>query len=297
VNTIDLPAKRRAALVRRPRARRYLMCPPTYFDVRYSINPWMDPERPSDRELAMAEWEHLRRVYLALGHAVEVMTPIPGLPDMVFAANGAKAIDGRVMVARFRHAERVAEAPAYVDWFRSQGYSEVSTAKHVAEGEGDYLAAGRWLLAGTGFRTDRRSHAEAQELFGRPVISLTLIDPRYYHLDTALAVLDDEHVMYYPAAFSPGSRAVLEALFPDAILAGDDDARAFGLNAVSDGFNVVLPRGASGLEGQLRMHGYRPIAVDVSELLKAGGGVKCCTLELPASVADVGAPRPASRAA
>jgi N-dimethylarginine dimethylaminohydrolase len=273
------------------------MCPPTHYDVKYSINPWMDPGMPCDRDLAIAQWEEIRRVYLALGHTVELITPIAGLPDMVFSANGAKVVDSRVMVARFRHAERVAEAPAYAEWFRSQGYSQVRMAEHPDEGEGDYLLAGRWLLAGTGFRTDRRSHAEAQELFGRPVISLMLVDPHYYHLDTALAVLDDEHVMYYPRAFSPGSRAVLEALFPDAILANDDDARVFGLNAVSDGFNVVLPAGASNLEEQLGAHGYRPIAVDVSELLKAGGGVKCCTLELPPSAAGIRAPLPALRAA
>jgi N-dimethylarginine dimethylaminohydrolase len=43
---------------------------------------------------------------------------------------------------------------------------------------------------------------------------------------------------------------------------------------------VVLAKGATRLAAQLRERGYEPIGVDLSELLKAGGGVKCCTLEI-----------------
>ncbi|KOG90923.1 amidinotransferase, partial [Streptomyces varsoviensis] len=101
-----------------------------------------------------------------------------------------------------------------------------------------------WLLAGRGFRSSPLSHAEVQEYFGRPVIGLDLVDPRYYHLDTALCVLDadGDEIMYYPGAFSPGSRAVLERLFPDALIAAEADAVALGLNAVSDGLHVLLPQ-------------------------------------------------------
>ena len=265
---------------RTARARRYLMCPPTHFRVDYSINPWMDPGAPVDRSLAVSQWKALRDVYLALGHSVELIEPLAELPDMVFSANGATVIDGRALVARFRHDERAPEGPAYLDWFRARGYEGVATSRHVSEGEGDYLTAGAWLLAGTGFRTDRRAHAEAQEFFARPVIGLTLVDPRYYHLDTALAVLDERTIMYYPAAFSAGSRAVLEELFEVTIEASDEDAAVFGLNAISDGRHVVLPAAATGLIEALRRHAFEPIGVDMSEFLKAGGSVKCCTLEL-----------------
>jgi len=256
------------------------MCPPTHFRVDYSINPWMDPSAPVDTRLAVEQWEGLRRLYEDLGHAVELIAPQAESPDMVFTANGATVVDGRVLVARFRHAERANEAPAYLDWFADRGYRDVRAASFPSEGEGDYLLAGSWLLAGCGFRTDRRAHGEAQEFFGRPVIGLTLTDPRYYHLDTALAVLDDDTIMYYPPAFSGGSIAVLEELFACRIVAGDADAGVFGLNAVCDGRHVILPRSATGLAEEVRRHGFEPIGVDMSELLKAGGSVKCCTLEL-----------------
>ncbi|NUR59595.1 MAG: amidinotransferase [Catenulispora sp.] len=273
-----LPVPSAAQRVATPR--RYLMCPPDHFAVTYAINPWMDPETPVDASLAARQWEALRDAYLALGHQVETIKPIEGLPDMVFAANGATVVGGRVLAAAFRNEERQPEGPAYRDWFRKNGYAQILDPEFVNEGEGDFLFAGRWILAGHGFRSDPNAHLEAQEFFGLPVIGLRLVDPRYYHLDTAMAVLDDTTVAYYPAAFSPGSQEVLRRLYPDALIATAEDAAAFGLNAVSDGRNVLLPQDATGLIAQLAERGFRPIGMDLSELLKAGGSVKCCTLEL-----------------
>ncbi|MER5380459.1 dimethylargininase [Streptomyces sp. NPDC002688] len=268
--------------LRRATPRRYLMCPPVHFDVTYAINPWMDPAKPVDVPLALAQWEDLRDRYRSLGHSVEELTPRPGLPDMVFAANGATVVDGRVLGARFAYREREPEAAAHLEWFRARGFAQIREPAHINEGEGDFVVAGSYLLAGRGFRASPLSHGEAQEFFGRPVIGLDLVDPRYYHLDTALAVLDDtaDEVMYYPSAFSPGSREVLRRLFPDALTAEDEDAAALGLNAVSDGLHVLLPQEATGLFDPLRERGFVPVGVDLGELLKGGGSVKCCTQEL-----------------
>ena len=102
------------------------------------------------------------------------------------------------------------------------------------------------ILAGTGFRTDPQAHFEVATLTGMPVISLELVDPRFYHLDTALTVLDDTTIAYYPPAFTDRARAQLTLLFAE----------------------------------QLYHAGFHPIGVDLSELLKGGGSVKCCTLEV-----------------
>lgn len=267
---------------RTPRPRTYLMCPPTYFDVRYSINPWMDPGVPVDRTRALAQWQWLADCVTDLGHKVELLDPVPGLPDLVFAANAALVLSGRVLTVRFRDPERAPEAPVYLAWFHQHGYNLARPASRTNEGEGDHLLADGKILAGSGFRTDPDSHAEVADYFGRPVVSLELVDPRYYHLDTALAVLDDDagELMFYPQAFSPRSQALLATLDPDAIHATADEAAIFGLNAVSDGHHVLLPAGAPNLAAQLRERGYQPIGLDLSELAKAGGGIKCCLLEL-----------------
>lgn len=265
---------------RRATARSYLMCPPEHFAVTYAINPWMRPDQPTDAGLAMRQWARLRQVYLDLGHDVRTIEPVAGLPDMVYAANGATVVDGTVLGVRFAHPERAGEAGAYLDWFREHGYEDVREAGVVNEGEGDILFTGQVLLAGYGFRSDLAAAGELAAAFGVPVVSLRLVDPRYYHLDTALCVLDADTAMYYPAAFDDDARAAIAGEFAELIEAKDEDAEVLGLNAVSDGLHVVLPVQARNLAAQLRERGFDPIGVDLSELLKGGGGPKCCTLEL-----------------
>ena len=102
--------------------RRYLMCRPTYFGVHYRINPWMDPSAPVDTGLAVRQWTALRDAYRRLGHTVEEIEPLPGLPDMVFAANGATVIDGVAYGAQFRYPERADESTAYLSWFARNGF-------------------------------------------------------------------------------------------------------------------------------------------------------------------------------
>lgn len=259
--------------------RHYAMTAPTFFAVEYAINPWMDTSTSVDIHLAMSQWETLRQTYKELGHTVELVEPVAGLPDMVYAANGGLLVNGKAVVAKFAYPQRAGEAAAYAEWMTRHGFQPVRT-RHVNEGQGDLLVVGSIILAGYGFRTDRRAHAEIAAAVQMPVVSLELVDPRFYHLDTALAVLDDTTIAYYPQAFSAESRTRLVELFPDAIEATASDADVLGLNAVSDGLNVVLPAAATGLAEQLRGSGFVPVPVDLSELLKGGGSIKCCTLEV-----------------
>jgi N-dimethylarginine dimethylaminohydrolase len=261
------------------------MCPPEYYAVRYAINPWMDTGSPVDAELALKQWEWLRETLIGLGHTVHTLDPRPGLPDMVYAANGAFVVDGTVYGARFMYAQRIAEAEAHRAFYEAAARQwRFVGPVHTNEGEGDFAylpaAYGGIVLAGYGFRTEPAAHAEAQEALGRPVVSLRLVDPRFYHLDTALGVLDDARVAYYPGAFSASAQRVLSQLFPDALLADEADARAFGLNLVSDGRHVVLNSEASGLAAKLDAAGYVPVPVELSELKRGGGSAKCCVAEL-----------------
>ena len=126
-------------------------------------------------------------------------------------------------------------------------------------------------------------------MFGKEVVSLTLVDPRFYHLDTAISVLDpvegpdgvEQREHRLPARrVRRAQPAILAERYPDAIRVSDEDGAVFGLNSASDGLNVIISPRAKGFEAQLRERGYNPVLVDLSELLLGGGGIKCCTLEL-----------------
>ena len=277
-----------AAPARIAQHRRYLMCRPEHFTVSYRINPWMEPAKPTDTAKALAQWQTLYDTYVALGHEVELIDPVPGLPDMVYTANGGFIVDGRALGVRFRVDERRGEERPFMDWFARHGFDVVEPVE-VQEGEGDFLLVGDVVLAGTGFRSVGDSHREVAEVFGREVVSLRLIDPRFYHLDTAISVLDPvegaggvarANIAYLPTAFDDASRHVLAERYPDAIQVSDADGAVFGLNSASDGYSVFISPRAKRFEAQLRARGYNPVPVDLSELLLGGGGIKCCTLEL-----------------
>jgi N-dimethylarginine dimethylaminohydrolase len=260
-------------------SRRYLMCPPEHFRVEYAINPWMDTSATVDAGLALKQWQLLREALVRLGHEVRVLSAQPGLPDMVYAANGAFSVGGTVYGARFAHPQRAGEADEHRTFYESAGWRYVAPA-HTNEGEGDFAYCNGLVLAGYGFRTEPAAHAEAQEVLGRPVVSLRLVDPHFYHLDMALAVLDDWTIAYYPGAFADGSQAVLRRLFPHALVATRDDALAFGLNLISDGRHAVLDSEATSMAARLRAAGYQPVPVELSEIRKGGGSVRCCVAEL-----------------
>ncbi|WP_432562952.1 dimethylargininase [Kineococcus sp. SYSU DK003] len=270
------------AAVRTARPRRFVMCRPDHFTVSYEINPWMDRTRAVDAELALAQWETLKATHERLGHVVDVVPGVAGLPDMVYAANGALVTAGGTVGVRFAHPERAGEAEAYARWLEAAGFGPVHRPVEVNEGEGDLLLVGEHLLAGFGFRTTRAAHAEIARVLDRDVVSLRLVDPRFYHLDTALTVLDDDpahpDVAWFPGAFDAASREVLEDLFPGALRTDEATAAVLGMNAVSDGRHVVLSPAAAQYAELLRGRGYEPVPVDLSELLKGGGGAKCCTL-------------------
>lgn len=279
-DTVTAPTSKRT-----PQPRTYLMCRPEHFTVSYRINPWMEPANPTDTARAVEQWQSLYDTYVSLGHTIELIDPIPGLPDMVYTANGGFIIDGTAYGASFTYPERQPEGPAFMRWFADHGF-DVVEPKNINEGEGDFLLVGDTILAGTGFRSTTDSHKELADLYGREVLSLTLTNPNFYHLDTAISVLDpltgdrDANIAYLPSAFDEASLALLEERYPNAIHVSEEDSRILGLNSISDGYNVVIAKRATGFEAQLRERGYNPIGVDLSELLLGGGGVKCCTLEL-----------------
>ncbi|MET1044408.1 MAG: dimethylargininase [Microbacteriaceae bacterium] len=262
-----------------------LMCRPTYFTVSYRINPWMFPEHPTDTDLALSQWQSLYDTYVDLGYDVNLIEPIEGLPDMVYAANGGFVIDNIAYGAKFTHVERQPEGPAYMDWFHANGF-DVRVPDDINEGEGDFLLVGDVILAGTGFRSASSSHKKLAQIYGREVVTLNLVNPNFYHLDTAIAVLNQAtdsrpaNIAYLPSAFDRPSLDLLRNRYPDAVIVTEDDAAVLGLNSFSDGHNIVIASRALDFERQLRERGYNPIGVDLSELLRGGGGVKCCTLEL-----------------
>lgn len=260
--------------------RTVLMCSPVYFDIEYEINPWMSTDNQVQPAVARQQWLQLNGIYGQLGWQVEHIEPIQGLPDMVFTANGALVIDHKVALPTFRAPDRQPETEHFKKWLQDHGYSEFLQPKYDFEGEGDALVWNDIIFAGYPWRTDNPAHAELTEFFGKKVISLQLADARFYHLDTCLSIVDQQTVAVWPKAFTAETLKIIYDTVPNVIVASDADALVYGLNAMSDGKNIVLSDKAIGLHEIYKQKGMTVFPTPISEFQKSGGGVKCLTLEL-----------------
>ena len=276
-------------------APRLLMCPPQHFAVTYSINPWMDPTAwasgaPDLQARAAQQWTALHGVLLEAGAAIEAIAPREGLPDLVFTANAAVVLDGKAVIARFRHPERQGEEPVFTAAFGSlakRGLIDdvIELPRGVAlEGAGDCLwdrTRGLFWM-GCGFRSDVAAACEVEAVFGVPCLALNLSEASYYHLDTAMCALPCGGVIYYPGAFTPAALDIIHAhVAPaDRIALTPEDAARFAANAVVLGQTIVFSSCSGALRATLEQRGYRVVETPLDAFQRAGGSACCLTLRL-----------------
>ncbi|HEY5654807.1 MAG TPA: arginine deiminase-related protein [Woeseiaceae bacterium] len=264
---------------------RILMCPPDYFTVEYVINPWMaGSEGHLDEELAATQWQDLRD-QLAEHADIVTIAPQPDLPDMVFTANAGVVYGNKAVASHFMPKERRPEEAYFKKWFRENDFVLLDLDEKIGfEGAGDCLLdrKGPWLWTGLGFRTEIEAHAELQAFFDLEVVSIRLVDSRFYHIDTCFCPLTDGFLMYHPPAFDYDSRIKIESRIPShkRIVVDTLDAGNFACNAVNIGSHVFLNKASKPLQARLMLAGFTVHEVELSEFLKAGGSAKCLTLKL-----------------
>lgn len=263
------------------RTPRILMCPPEFFGIEYEINPWMDCEIQADHKLAVAQWEALRSILESIGVTVELVEPRPGLPDLVFTANAALVYRDRAILSRFRHEQRQGEETHFADRLTELGFTvDVLGDDLFFEGAGDALFCGETLYSGYRIRSTALALQAVAESIGESVLPLELVDTRFYHLDTCFCPLADGQAIWFPGAFDSYGQAVIRAGVPDLIELAEDEAAAFGANAVVVGQRVVTNNGCPLLHAALKDRGFEPLATPLWEFVKAGGSAKCLTLRL-----------------
>jgi lysine-ketoglutarate reductase/saccharopine dehydrogenase-like protein (TIGR00300 family) len=264
---------------------RFLMCPPDHYDVDYVINPWMEGNiHKSSQERAIEQWQGLHQI-LKQRAVVDLIQAQPGWPDLVFTANAGLVLGDQVVLSRFFHKERQGEEPFFKQWFQEQGYTVHELPRDLPfEGAGDALLdrEGRWLWAGYGFRSELDSHPLLAKWLDIEVLSLRLMDERFYHLDTCFCPLSGGYLLYYPPAFDAYSNRLIEMRVAESkrIPLGEADAVNFACNAVNVEQTVIMNRASQSLKQRLQAEGFELLETPLSEFLKAGGAAKCLTLRV-----------------
>ena len=264
---------------------RILMCAPDHYDVDYVINPWMEGNiHKSSQDKAVEQWSKLNHVLNNIAK-VDLVQGQKGVPDMVFTANAGLVLGDNAVLSRFYHPERQGEEPYFKEWFENNGFNVFELPKDLPfEGAGDALLdrEGQWLWAGYGFRSELDSHPYLAKWLDIEVLSLRLIDDRFYHLDTCFCPLSGGYLLYYPGAFDSYSNHIIEGRVPEdkRIAIAEADAINFACNSVNVGQTVVMNKASDSLKQRLSNVGFEVIETPLTEFLKAGGAAKCLTLRI-----------------
>jgi N-dimethylarginine dimethylaminohydrolase len=271
-----------------------LLCHPAHFDVLDVKNSFMKGQIGSvDKERALHQWHQLTETYRSLGVEVHVLDPIPDLEDMVFCANPVCILpraDGGadVIPSHMNHPSRQREVEHVLGWFDGWGCDVTHLPEGAGriEGHGDVLVvpARRLALGGHGGRTELRALDALAAACDITLIPLALQGDVFYHLDTCLAVLDEDTVLIHPPAFHEDALGTLSELFPRILIAEPTEASdhlAVNVHALADG-TVVMGAQSPRTAARLREAGFHPATVDVSEFHKSGGSVFCMRLDVPA---------------
>jgi N-dimethylarginine dimethylaminohydrolase len=260
------------------------MCPPEHFGVLYEINPWMHREVSADPQRSMQQWSTVRDTLRAAGAEVSLVDSVDGLPDMVFTANGGLVWGNRFIAPRFRHPERSGEEAQFKLWAKAAGFRvDDLPGRPYFEGAGDALPFRRRIVAGYRTRSEFDAHTALAKVLEVEVLSVELVDERFYHLDLTFCPLDDEHALVVPQAWDSYGRDVVRSLVPSPIDLTPDEATAFCANSVVVDGTIVMPSCTTRLERELSSIGLEVVVCPVDEFLKAGGGVRCMTLALDVS--------------
>ena len=264
---------------------KFLMCVPDFFGVNYVINPWMKNQVGRvNHKLAMEQWINLRKIVARLAE-VKLITSRSGLPDMVFTANAGFVLDNIVVLSKFKHEERQGEETYFDEWFSVRDYIVMEWSLGTKfEGAGDalYDSFRDVIWVGSGFRSIKIDEKLLKRMLGRISYNLTLVDERFYHLDTCFCPLPHGYVMYYPAAFDNRSLSFIHKFVMPSlrIEVNEEDALNFACNAVEIHGHILMNEASGDLQKYLRKAGFDPIITPLSEFVKAGGAAKCLTLRL-----------------
>ncbi|OGL40988.1 MAG: hypothetical protein A3C43_07620 [Candidatus Schekmanbacteria bacterium RIFCSPHIGHO2_02_FULL_38_11] len=257
-----------------------LMCPPDYYGIRYEINPWMDVKKDSDKKLSRKQWEDLYNlINRKIGIEIKLIEPQKNYPDMVFTANAGFVFNNTFIKSNFRFKQRKGESGFFEKWFKKNGYRiEELPEETNFEGEGDLLLCGENFYAGYIIRSDINAHTRISKIINKRILSLELVNQKFYHLDTCFLPLSNGEIAYYPYAFDLFGRKIIKNYIKKSIAVKKTEALKFGCNAICIGRDVVLNSGCDGLKNKLLKLKYRVFETNLSEFIKAGGSAKCLVL-------------------
>jgi len=261
--------------------KKLLLCPPTFYDIRYEINPWMDVDDKIDKAKALEEYNTLTYAYDQLGIAYDELGCVEELPDQVFTTDLGHAENNIFIKANFKYPERQQEAGIAEDYFRTKGFEIKTMPDDVYFEGGDLLKIQDTYIFGYGKRSSKEAATHLSEMLGKKILSIELPDEYFYHLDTCVAPLNAETALVNEQALTEEGLTAIRKQFKTIISTTQSDNKNFACNLVTLENDLIMTQGISNeLKDTLTQKGFRIITVPMSQYLKGGGSVHCVSMEI-----------------
>ena len=270
-----------------------------YFADDYKINPYYS-DSTIDVAKAMREHAAIVECFKKAGIEVTQVHPPKNCQDGVYTANWAIVHRGRAIMSRLPEA-RKAEEPYAKQALQNLGIETIDVPEnYLFSGQGDCLKCGKYLFAGSGYRSDREAQAFVADTLDLELVQLHTIpqlnangephinpvtnhaDSFFYDLDLALSIISDHCIAYCKDAFDAESQAKLESLegVDKIIVSLEEATEGFACNLVSTGETVIMSNRAPKFQHALEEKGFTCLTPDVTELKKGGGYIRCISLAL-----------------
>jgi glutamate dehydrogenase/leucine dehydrogenase/N-dimethylarginine dimethylaminohydrolase len=255
----------------------------------------MDMEKQPEPTIVSEQWRQLHSLLIRIGAPVVVDRASEHAPNEVIAGDAGLAYEKNgiryFIASRFREPSRQGETLLFEAAFERRGFHVIRNLFNSGEyfgGEGDLLEHqgilfGGWVDPSMPWaRSHASAHEKVAQTVGLPLVLLKLVNPDFYHLDTALTFLDDDTVMAYMPAFDGESQMELERRFDvpgkRLIRLSEADAKLFAANAIVFGRKLVMNTVSDELAAELNELGFEVFRTPMSEFRKSGAATKASVL-------------------
>jgi N-dimethylarginine dimethylaminohydrolase len=174
---------------------KFVMCRPQFLSTAIPNNVFMEGKNKEEVDVprALNQWDRSAHILEAFGVEVLEIPPKKGCQDQCYVANIGIAIEPCIVLAKYKAPGRACEVPPARKFFMQHGYKCIQPP-FFFEGEADLkLWKPGFYFGGWGLFSTKDAFKWIEEKTGCTIIPVHEIDPKTYHLDCSLLVVDEEN--------------------------------------------------------------------------------------------------------
>lgn len=270
--------------------KKVLMCPADYYEIipYYNVvaGASVDENKGGfDYELCKKQHKDLVKTYLDNGVDVELIEPTKGCVYQIFARDFGCCVKEGVVLGRFKERARRPEIALYEEKIRQLGMPIVARATCGTFEGGDFFMVDEdTLIQGFIERTNKAGFEDIEcHMFdlGYDMSPVKCQERKYLHLDVCLNIIAPKVVVMCTQIMPRGIVEKFTRRGYDIIEISPSEVIDYAANIQGIGNGrVISSKTNTRINSEIEKRGLKVIKVDISEIVKGGGGIHCMTFPL-----------------